>query len=132
MKTLIDTGSLAGNFVLRSVVNDLNLHKDIITTFCASTVCSGLDNSCYNLNSTIILKLSYFCSVLNKYASFEIQAIIFDNSAIELIIGLKSIRELNLFNIFPEYVGLKRQLSLSSIMLSDSMQICTPCGCQPE
>ena len=132
MKTLIDTGSLAGNFVLRKVVNDFNLHKDIITTSCASTVCSGLYNSCYDLHSTIILKLSYFCSVLNKYASFEIQAFIFDNSAIDLIIGLQSIRHLNLFNIFPEYVGLKRQPSLSSIILSDSMQICTPCGCQPE
>lgn len=76
IETLLDTGSLAGNFVLRQVVNDLNLQADIITKTCTSTVCSGLDNQCYDLTSTILLKLSYFCSIINNYASFEVQAFI--------------------------------------------------------
>ena len=60
IETLLDTGSLAGNFVLRQVVNDLNLQADIITKTCTSTVCSALDNRCYDLTTTIPLKISYF------------------------------------------------------------------------
>ena len=102
VETLLDTGSLAGNFVLRQVLIDLHLTSDILPSPCPSTVCSGLDNSCYSLNSTIILQLSYFCSIINNYASFSVQAFILDNSPLKLIIGLQSIRELNLFHLFPE------------------------------
>lgn len=133
METLLDTGALAGNFVLRQVVNDLNLQADIITKSCTSTVCSGLDNKCYDLTSTILLKLSYFCSIINKYASFEIQAFIIDNSPLKLIIGLQSIRKLNLFHIFPEYVGLNQTTTQSStVLLTNSTMMCMPCCCQPE
>ena len=117
IETLLDTGSLAGNFVLRQVVNDLHLQADIITKTCTSTVCSGLDNQCYDLTSTIPLKLSYFCSIINNYASFKIQAFIVDNSPLKLIIGLQSIRKLNLFNIFPEYVGLNKTTTKSSTVI---------------
>ena len=133
IETLLDTGSLAGNFILRKVVDDLNLHYDIVTKSCSSTICSGLDNSCYSLNSTIILKLSYFCYILNKFASFIIQAFILDKSPINLIIGLQSIRDLHLFRIFPEYVGLEPLPLQSSIVTnSSSTLICMPCGCAPE
>ena len=132
VETLLDTGSLAGNFISRKVVRDLNLQNDVVTHSCTSTICSGLDNSCYKLNSTIILRLSYFCSILNKYASFEIQAFILENSPIKLIIGLNTIRNLNLFHIFPEYVGLNLTLPEPFIAL-DSVppSTCMPCGCAP-
>ena len=120
--------------MLRQVVNDLNLQADVITKTCTSTVCSGLDNKCYDLTSTILLKLSYFCSIINKYASFNIQAFIVDNSPLKLIIGLQSIRKLNLFHIFPEYVGLNQTTTThsSTVTPSNSTLMCMPCGCQPE
>ena len=80
IETLIDTGSLAGNFVLRQVLIDLNLTSAITASTCPSTVCSGLDNSCYDLKHSIKLTISYFCSILNNYASFERKAFIFDKS----------------------------------------------------
>ena len=84
----------------------------------------------HSLNSTIMLKLSYFCTVQDKYASIIIQASILD---FQLIIGLQSIRELNLFRVFPEYVGLKPVPFLSAIVTkSSSTVICMPCGCAPE
>ena len=117
IETLLDTGSLAGNFVLRQVVNDLNLQADIITKTCTSTVCSALDNRCYDLTTTIPLKISYFCSIINNYASFKIQVFIIDNSPLKLIIGLQSIRKLNLFHLFPEYVGLIQTTNKSSTVI---------------
>jgi hypothetical protein len=122
IETLLDTGSLAGNFVSRQVVNDLNLQADIITETCTSTECSGLDNQCYDLTPTIPLKLSYFCSIINNYASFEIQAFIIDKSPLKSIIGLQSIRKHNLFHIFPEYVGLNQTTTKSIIKACISIE----------
>ena len=44
VEVLMDTGALAGNFVLRQVVVDLCLTSDVITSLAPFTVCSGLDN----------------------------------------------------------------------------------------
>ena len=59
VETLLDTGSFAKKFVLRQVLINLNLTSDIQPSPCPSTVCSGLDNSCYALNSVNFLELSY-------------------------------------------------------------------------
>ena len=126
--TLLDTGSLAGNFVDYKILVDNHLDHHIISSTCSSTVCSGLDNSYYELKQSITLTLSYFCSHKNKFAPFNVDAFILKNSLLNLIIGLPSIRELNLFNLFPEHIGLTRFHS-SSVM---SALMCMPCGCQPE
>ena len=79
----MDTGALAGNFFLRQVVVDLCLTSDVITSLIPVTVCSGLDNHCIDIYDSITLKLSYFCSILNNYASFVIQALILENSQLK-------------------------------------------------
>ena len=101
VQTLLDTGSLAGNFILRQVHVDLYVDSDIVTESSPITVCGGLDNASFSLTYLIHLRLSYFCSMVNKYESFEIKALILDNSNVQLIIGLMSIRQLNLFQWFP-------------------------------
>ena len=59
--------------------------------------------------------------VLNKYASFNIDAFILMNSPLKLIIGLPSIRDLILFSMFSEHVGLTRLHSSSVVSaLSDN------------
>ena len=45
----MDTGALAGNFVLRQVIVDLCLTTDVITSLVPVTVCSGLDNHCIDI-----------------------------------------------------------------------------------
>jgi hypothetical protein len=99
---LLDTGSLAGNFIAFHVVEKLNLLKHINKSskkLCS--VCSGLDNHCHDISDTIGLTLSYFCPDLNKNFSFKILAYVLKQTPIDLIIGRKTIRELNLFSIFP-------------------------------
>ena len=53
VEVLMDTGALAGNFVLRQVVVDLCLTSDIITSLVPVTVCSGLDNHCIDIYNSI-------------------------------------------------------------------------------
>jgi hypothetical protein len=127
--TLLDTGSLAGNFVVRHIVDSLRLSDEIISHSNHSTVCSGLDNQCLALSNSIFLKLSYFCSILNKFASFSIQAFILDKSPVDLIIGKKSIKEHNLFQVFP------RQISLDKLPITENLfseHVSLACGCQPK
>jgi transposase InsO family protein len=136
VEVLMDTGSLAGNFVLRQIVVDLGLTSDVITSLTPVTVCSGLDNHCIDIYDSITLKLSYYCSLLNNYASFQIQALILENSQLQVIVGVHTIRALNLFHLLPKQLVLKSIPVLSamtcSCCVSTSQQVCMPCGCQPD
>ena len=62
----------------------------------------------------------------------KIKAFILDKSPLKLIIGLQSIRQLNLFNLFPEHVGLIRQPTSSLHASPETIKMCMPCGCQPS
>jgi hypothetical protein len=46
---LLDTGSLAGDFVALRVIQNLKLINFIVSTS-QRTVCSGLDNKCYDIS----------------------------------------------------------------------------------
>ena len=46
---LLDTGCLAGDFVARRVVDKYNI-KPVINTAVKLSVCSGLDNTCYDIS----------------------------------------------------------------------------------
>ena len=58
VQVLLDTGSLAGDFISSSVVDRLNIVKYIEPSSIKS-VCSGLDNSCITLDRNIPLKVSF-------------------------------------------------------------------------
>jgi hypothetical protein len=95
VKALLDTGSLAGDFVASRTVKELHLDPFILTDR-SKLVCSGLDNSCYDVSSYIALLVSYFSETLNKYVTIELKATIFNSSPIDLVIGKDSIRKYNL------------------------------------
>jgi hypothetical protein len=106
VKALLDTGSLAGDFVAFRTLQVLNLEPYILTHG-SRLVCSGLDNSCYDVSSYIALQVSYFSENSNKYASIEIKVTILNSSPIDLVIGRDSIRKYNLFTEIPsQLVGL--------------------------
>ena len=136
IEVLMDTGALAGNFVLRQIVVDLCLTSDVITSLIPVTVCSGLDNHCIDIYDSITLKLSYYCSLLNNYASFQMKALILENSQLKVIVGVHTIRALNLFHLLPKQMVLKSIPILSAMTCSccdsSSQQVCMPCGCQPD
>jgi hypothetical protein len=69
---ILDTGSLAGNFIASNVVEKLSLTKYINKSskkLCS--VCTGLDNHCHDISDTIELTRSYFCPDLNKNFFFK-------------------------------------------------------------
>ena len=52
--TLLDTGSIASNFIARRVINNLNLTQHVSkSSKRACKVCSGLGNHCYEISETI-------------------------------------------------------------------------------
>ena len=88
MDTLLDTGCLAGDFVARRIVDRFNI-KPVFNS--KLSVCSGLDNTCYDISKSVIISVNYLNERLNKINTFEIKAIILDTSPLDLIIGRATI-----------------------------------------
>jgi hypothetical protein len=133
VKALLDTGSLAGNFVAFRTLQVLNLEPYILTHG-SRLVCSGLDNSCYDVSSYIALQVSYFSENSNQYASIEIKVTILNSSPIDLVIGRDSIRKYNLFTEIPSQ--LVARLTMSKVTSLPVPACCkdsgSTCGCQPK
>ena len=110
--TLLDTGSLAGNFIASRILKMFSLeHRTFKNPFKLCRVCSGLNNNCCDISDTIDLTLSYFCPDLNKKNSFQISAFVLKDTPLDLIIGRKTIQDLNLFSIFPGQITSKTSSS---------------------
>ena len=50
---LLDTGCLARDFVARRIVDEYNI-KPILQSTAKLSVCSGLDNTCYDMSKSVI------------------------------------------------------------------------------
>ena len=96
VKALLDTGSVAGDFVSLCVLKDQKLDTCIQTNG-SKLVWSGLDNTCYDVSSTIPLQVSYFSENLNKYALIDLQATVLNSSPIDLVIGRDTIKSIIFF-----------------------------------
>ena len=55
---LLDTGCLAGDFVARRIVDKYNI-KPVIHSSAKLSVCSGLDNTCYDISKSVIVSVNY-------------------------------------------------------------------------
>ena len=55
---LLDTGCLAGDFVARMFVDRFNI-KPVINSAAKFSVCSGLDNTCYDISKSVIISVNY-------------------------------------------------------------------------
>ena len=106
IKALLDTGSLAGDFIAQRCVLNLKLESHIITSK-RKIVCSGLDNKCYDISNSLALRIFYFCEKLNKIAHIDITAIILDSSPIDLILGRNTIKLHQLFEQVPSQLQLQ-------------------------
>ena len=130
----MDTGSIASNFIARRVIKNLNLTQHVSkSSKKAFKVCSGLDNHCYEISETMDLNLSYFCPDLNNYYSFQITAYVLEQTKIDLIVGRKIIRDLDLFSIFPDQIKSSTSSRPTPIKgVSTFEDVVMTCGCQPE
>ena len=126
VEALLDTGSLAGDFISEKTVNKFNFTP--IQTNSKLQVCSGLDNTCYNVDTKIDLCVTFYNELLNNDDTFDISAIILKETPIDIIIGRDTIRRYQLFDKIPS------QLRGNDLILEDitvrkgSIQ----CECQPK
>ena len=99
VEALLDTGSLAGDFISEKTVNKFNFTP--IQTNSKLQVCSGLDNTCYNVDTKIDLCVTFYNELLNNDDTFDISAIILKETPIDIIIGRDTIRKYQLFDKIP-------------------------------
>ena len=102
-EALLDTGSLAGDFVSERLVGEYSLIP--IVTANHRTVCSGLNNECVKINTIRLLRVTFFNEIVNKNTSFDIEATILKNTPIDLIIGRYTIKKHKLFDQIPSQLG---------------------------
>ena len=62
---LLDTGCLAGDFVARRIVDRFNI-RPVINSTAKLSVCSGLDNTCYDISKSVIISVNYPNEPLNN------------------------------------------------------------------
>ena len=82
---LLDTGSLAGDFIAEDVVVRYKIKPVLSDT--SYTVCSGLDNLCMKSSTIFLLHVTFFDESSNRYDTFDIKAHILKATPVDLIIG---------------------------------------------
>ena len=100
MEGLLEAGCLAGDFVARRIGDKYNI-KPILQSTAKLSVCSGLDNTCYDISKSVIVSVNFFNERVNKINNFEIKAIILDSSPLDLIIGCSTIKKYGLVRQIP-------------------------------
>ena len=109
---LLDTGSLAGDFISDQMVKKLNATQFITLAEHKLCVCSGLDNNCLVSNEIIHIDFSYY--VGNIKNTILIQMRVLANSDIDVIIGRDTIKQYNLAKIFPQFFFLDKDTDIGS------------------
>ena len=129
MEGLLDTGNLAGDFVARRIVDKYNI-KPILQSTAKLPVCSGLDNTCYDISKSVIVSVNFFNERVNKIDNFEIKAIILDSSPLDLIIGRSTIKKYGLVRQIPSQFE-----DINTVLITEnttSEHVNKRCGCQPK
>ena len=129
MDALLDTGCLAGDFVARRIVDRFNI-KPVINSAAKLSVCSGLDNTCYDISKSVIISVNYSNERLNNINSFKINAIILNTPSLDLIIGRATIKKLSLELQVPSKFHNIGTVLITEGKTSEHATKCT--GCQPK
>ena len=85
MEALLDTGSLAGDFISEKAVN--RFHFTPTHTNSVLTVCSGLDNTCRTLNTKVDLGVTFHNELLNNNDTIKLSPVILKETPVDMIIG---------------------------------------------
>ena len=133
VKALLDTGSLAGDFIANRVIKALKLDH-CVKKQKSKYVCSGLDNKCYSICSTIALQVEYYSEKLSKLVSIKINPQVLNFSPIDLVIGRNTLRQYSIFSEVPSQLALLLPSSTTdSVLESNSkIEVVMSCGCQPD
>ena len=125
---LIDSGSIAGNFINYSLLKKLNGANRLYKSDKPLRVCSGLDNHCLTSDEVIDLKIEFWKD--NIKHSLILQCRITSSGPIALIIGRDSIRQNKLVTLLPEFFFEKENSDkYINIKNCQTHERVTPCGC---
>ena len=97
---LLDTGSLAGDFINAKVLRELGGAHHLRSCEQPILVCSGLDNTC--ISSNVILDVDVTFTIQKLPHTIHLHVRISEDSPVDLIIGRETIRNNNLVNAFPD------------------------------
>jgi hypothetical protein len=97
----IDTGCQVGNVINRRVLEGLRGEHLLRDTNDPMWICSGLNNECIESKSVLDIVVS-FKKDSSKYI-FSLPVRIAEDSQIDLILGIDTIKNLNLVKIIPEF-----------------------------
>ena len=126
---LLDTDYLAGDFVARRIVERNNI-QPILQSTAKISVCSGLDNTCYDMSKSVMISVNFFNERVNNMNTFDIKAIILDSSPLDLIIGRSTIKKYGLVRQIPSQFE-----DISKVLMTEgktSEHVNKRCGCQPK
>ena len=130
VEALLDSASLAGNFIAKRVVSQVKLEHHVVSNK-SRIVCSGLDSKCYDISNTLALYVFYFNELLKNVAYFRINAIILESSPIDLLIGRKTIKKFDLFNQVPSQLKEFDEKPITAVLTPlESVKISR--DCQPR
>ena len=91
MEALLDTGSLAGDFISEEAVTRFNFIPT--NTDSILTVCSGLDNICRTLNTRVDLGVTFHNELLNNNDTINLSPVILKETPVDMIIGRDTIKK---------------------------------------
>ena len=97
----IDTGCQVGDVINRRVLQGLRGEPQLRTTDSPIWMCSGLNNQCIESTAVLDIVVSFNKNDL-KY-TFSLPVRIAEDSKVDLILGLETIKKLNLVKIIPEF-----------------------------
>ena len=128
---MLDSGSLAGDFIVKRVVSQLKLEHHIVTNK-SRRVYSGVDSKCYDISNTLALYVFYSNELLKNVAYFKINAIILEFSHIvEKGEGRKTIKKFDFFNQVPSQLNDFDEIPITAVIKPlESVKISR--DCQPR
>ena len=122
-RALLDTGSLAGDFINSRVLRDLGGAHHLRSSNNPILVCSGLDNTCISSNVILDVDVTFMIGGLPRTMKLHVR--ISEDSPVDLIIGRDTIRNNNLVEAFPDlFFGKEKQHKGISAANTRKMSTC--------
>ena len=97
----IDTGCQVGDVINRRVLRGLGGEPHLRNSDSPMWMCSGLNNQCIESTTVLDIVVSFKKDSLNY--TFSLPVRIAEDSEVDLILGLQTIKNLNLVKVIPEF-----------------------------
>ena len=101
VQALLDSGCLVGDCISQDVVNSLNARHLVVNIH--TTICSGFDNTCSDSHPSLIIKITFIPETTFLKESFTRRVYVLPKSPVDIIIGRKTIKDINFINSTPSH-----------------------------